>query len=44
MFIANDFSGDVIGGISGLAKGWNLVENGKLVKSGTPFNNYDLTF
>lgn len=44
VFIANDFSGDVIGGISGLAKGWNLVENGKLVKSGTPFNNYDLTF
>lgn len=44
VFIANDFTGNVIGGVTGLAKGWNLVENGKLIKSGTPFNNYDLTF
>ena len=44
VFVSNDFTGDVIGGIGGLAKGWNLIQNGKLIKSGTPFNDYDLTF
>lgn len=44
IFVSNDFAGTVIGTVSGLSKGWNLVENGTLVKSGTPFSNYDLSF
>lgn len=33
-----------VGNVTGLSKGWNLVQDGRLVKSGTPFNNYDLSF
>lgn len=44
VFVSTDFTGNIIGNVSGLQKGWNLVQNGKLLKSGTPFNNYDLRF
>ncbi|GAA5535122.1 hypothetical protein Dalu01_03544 [Deinococcus aluminii] len=37
-------SSNLVGTFTGLSKGWNLVQNGQIVKSGTPFNGYDLSF
>lgn len=37
-------SSNAVGTVTGLSKGWNLVQGGKVVQSGTPFNDYDLSF
>lgn len=44
VYVSNDFSGNIIGGVTGFTKGWNLVQNGQLVKSGAPFSGYDLSW
>lgn len=37
-------SSNVVGTFTGLSKGWNLVQDGKVAQRGAPFRNYDLTF
>lgn len=44
VYVAPDFTGNVLGGVGGLSQGWNLVQDNRLVRAGLPFSGYDLAF